>query len=301
MSENIGAMLKSARLAKGWLTSEIAKDIGISAQHLEKLEENLFHEIGAPVFVRGYVNLYARHLGIDEQHIKEALNHFTFGQAPNLKLNPANIESQAKSFKTNYLGAWLSMFALLSGIVVLSWQILNKDSWLLQQINQAFGTPAPTTTQQPVLLETQPPAVTPPLVLESSPPTAVPPLAPLNNNQPAPSEGGQSLALESLSNNPEENTETPTEETVAVEPSVKIEFTKSAQITLTNNQKKKISTGTKKSGHVVELKPEEAPFNLNISNPSAIRLFINGNEVELKQFHSKGKNYLIKLEDETNE
>lgn len=66
---DIGQLLMAKRLEKGVSVKEAAKYIKLSAPVVEKLEEGQFTDIGTPVYVRGYLGLYAKYLGLDAADI----------------------------------------------------------------------------------------------------------------------------------------------------------------------------------------------------------------------------------------
>ena len=61
----------------------------LSQEIIERLEQNRFAEIGAPVFTRGYLGLYARFLGLNEAAVSQAFNKIKSEPAPELRLTAA--------------------------------------------------------------------------------------------------------------------------------------------------------------------------------------------------------------------
>lgn len=60
-----GARLRRARLRRGLDLQEIANETKINPSHLQRIEEERFGDLPAAVYVRGFVNAYARCLGLD--------------------------------------------------------------------------------------------------------------------------------------------------------------------------------------------------------------------------------------------
>jgi len=72
----LGQRLKQARTGKGLSLEKIAADIRIHSETLAALEENNKEALPAEVFTRGFVKIYAQHLGMDPDealriHIEE--------------------------------------------------------------------------------------------------------------------------------------------------------------------------------------------------------------------------------------
>lgn len=71
---DIGALLASKRQNQGVDVKSAAKMVKLSADVIEKLEANRFTEIGTAVYVRGYLGLYAKYLGLDAAEIISLFN-----------------------------------------------------------------------------------------------------------------------------------------------------------------------------------------------------------------------------------
>ena len=64
-SQNLGQILRNARVAQDLSVEQVATELRIEAPRLVALEENRFEKIGAPVFVKGYLRQYGQRLGVD--------------------------------------------------------------------------------------------------------------------------------------------------------------------------------------------------------------------------------------------
>ena len=67
----IGAKLKAAREAKGLTSSELATSINTIARVVDDLENDEFKRLPAPIYVRGFIKLYARFVGLDSAPLLE--------------------------------------------------------------------------------------------------------------------------------------------------------------------------------------------------------------------------------------
>lgn len=64
-----GARLRRSRLQRGVELEQIAQITKINPTYLRFIEEEHFEDLPAPVYVRGFVNAYARCLGLDPQRV----------------------------------------------------------------------------------------------------------------------------------------------------------------------------------------------------------------------------------------
>jgi hypothetical protein len=69
----IGEALRSTRERRGLSIDQVAQDTRISPRFLEALEAEQFHELPAPVYVRGFLRSYANYLRIEPQPLLDQL------------------------------------------------------------------------------------------------------------------------------------------------------------------------------------------------------------------------------------
>lgn len=67
-----GAALKAYRVAKGVSLRDIANESKIGVRFLEYLEADRFHDLPAPVYIRGFLREYARACGLDPGRIVDS-------------------------------------------------------------------------------------------------------------------------------------------------------------------------------------------------------------------------------------
>jgi cytoskeletal protein RodZ len=63
----LGEDFRSAREARGLSLSDVAERLHIRSVYLAAIEDEDWHVIGAPVYVRGFMRTYARFLGLDPE------------------------------------------------------------------------------------------------------------------------------------------------------------------------------------------------------------------------------------------
>jgi transcriptional regulator with XRE-family HTH domain len=67
--ESIGQILKQARQNKGMSTSEVAAKIKSNIQVIEALENDDFDQLPAPVYVKGFLRLYAQCVDVEPENL----------------------------------------------------------------------------------------------------------------------------------------------------------------------------------------------------------------------------------------
>ena len=69
----IGAVIKATRENLGYSLDQVSKEIRVHLSHLRAIEDMTPNLLGAPVYAKGYIRAYARHLGLDEQTRSSAI------------------------------------------------------------------------------------------------------------------------------------------------------------------------------------------------------------------------------------
>ena len=75
--ESVGELLKRERNAQGKTMEDVAKATKMSALIVEALEADHFSVLPAPVYVKGHLRTYARHLGLNEAAVIDKYLRFT--------------------------------------------------------------------------------------------------------------------------------------------------------------------------------------------------------------------------------
>lgn len=69
--ETIGEQLRAARHARQLSLEDVTRVTKIKLEVLERLEADEFTELGAPMYVKGFLKLYANYLGLDATALGE--------------------------------------------------------------------------------------------------------------------------------------------------------------------------------------------------------------------------------------
>jgi hypothetical protein len=65
-NQRIGAVIKATRENHGLTLEQVSREIRVHLSHLRAIEDMTPNLLGAPVYAKGYIRAYARHLGMDE-------------------------------------------------------------------------------------------------------------------------------------------------------------------------------------------------------------------------------------------
>lgn len=302
---DVGAALRQAREEKGISVRAAAMQTNLRQEIIEHLEANEFSAIGAPVFTRGYLNIYARFLGLDDGFIAQSFSA-TRPNKPDhdLRLNSANVESQNKPYRRSMARGWFSLLVvLLIGGAVIS-QLLDEQSWLMRQILGTFSAQTDTSGEPSDVASTadttavenvpEPPPLTVEVATEASPQNETLSLTStddLNGNNDDVLIGEPDLSLSSL-----ELTDSAEGQSASDAPQV--ENTDASGIVLQTSQENWIQVTDSKGkvvyaklappGEEVTLSVQDAPYQLNLGRPDAITLTVNGEERDISQYVRKG-------------
>jgi cytoskeleton protein RodZ len=94
--KSVGAQLKEARLARGWTPKAAAKATKIKEQQILQLEGEAFDKFAAPAYVRGFVRIYARTLGLDEAAVTAELERLLAAQGDDVYLTTSPVQYSAE-------------------------------------------------------------------------------------------------------------------------------------------------------------------------------------------------------------
>lgn len=303
---DIGSVLSQAREAKGMSIASAAMHTNLRKDIIEKLENNQFGDIGAPVFTRGYLNIYARFLDVDETLVARQFS----AAAPvrheqTLKINSANVESQSKPYKRSMARGWISLGLVLVVGGVLIAQLINDQSWLMQQIRGTFNQQVEveestvTPTEEPELQQAEEPGFTVEVAGDSAV-NDIPSLTSIELEalpEDSNPEAGNSADI-NLSSLQSEDEATPTHEETE-EPVVAGKATlvtnQENWIEVTDGNGKVIASKIFKAGDEIPLDAVGSPYRLNIGRPNAITLTVNGEVKNITDYRSKTQSRIFSL------
>ena len=117
--------LNNAREQKGYTIDYVASKLRLRVRVIELLENNEFHLLPEPVFIKGYLRAYAKLLNISpEPYLAEYESHYDEHYVAEKKPERSLIQTRRENNKADYMIRWFTiLFAL--GVVVavgLWWQ-----------------------------------------------------------------------------------------------------------------------------------------------------------------------------------
>ena len=95
----LGEQLRKARMARNETPAQIAAATQVGIQIIEDIEREEFGRVSAPIYAKGFIKLYARHVGLDPQPlIEEYMARFAHASRPPwTKTQPRGQEEQQES------------------------------------------------------------------------------------------------------------------------------------------------------------------------------------------------------------
>ncbi len=289
-SSTLGADLARARAARGWDVHEAAQRTGLAAKIVAGLEADAFAELGAPVFVRGYVLRYARALGLAEAPVLERFRALGLSELPPIKLDhrelPAAGPRPPRSLRPL---AYVLLFAVLGyaawrGVETLSGRFDLSGIGTLGSQGDSRQTLALPNQQRPAepTAQTAPPAAVPPApepVATASPgtpppvatpqfaaPQAAAPSAPV----PVPEPPAPTAAIEAPA--------APAPAAVG-EARLEVVFDDDSWVEIKDAEGKVLLSGIIRKGSNRPL-AGRAPFQVKLGNAQAVKLKLDGADVD---------------------
>jgi cytoskeleton protein RodZ len=129
--EAVGAWLKAARELQGETLNDISRVTRIGKVYLEAIENGLISKLPSPAYTRGFIRLYAAHLGLSPDEALKILDRRTpsaeisvGGNDSDAKRKPEIIESPKSPRRNRVL---ILLLALLSCVAASLYIFLSKN------------------------------------------------------------------------------------------------------------------------------------------------------------------------------
>ncbi|KTD73351.1 helix-turn-helix domain-containing protein [Legionella tucsonensis] len=149
---NPGEQLASIRQQKGYTVEYVANKLHLRVRIIELIENNEFHLLPEPVFVKGYLRAYAKLLGTSPEPYLAIFNaQFVVEK----KTDRALLWQQSKreSYKVEHIIRWFTILFALGVIVAVGiWWQKNRDT---QQIFSTKTAPVDLSLNQIPTIETK--------------------------------------------------------------------------------------------------------------------------------------------------
>ena len=121
MAPTIGETLRKARTERGVELSEVERATKIRAKFLEAMEEDRWGALPAPVYARGFLDIYARYLGLDREALLNEYRQTVEGEQhepiPQSVIKPGTLRQTRPVGRTRSIN-WAPVAKVLAGLIV---------------------------------------------------------------------------------------------------------------------------------------------------------------------------------------
>ncbi|WP_369310681.1 cytoskeleton protein RodZ [Providencia rettgeri] len=300
----VGQLLAQARERMGLTQDVVAERLCLKISTVKEIEQDIAPAGVEPTFLRGYIRLYARMVGVSESDIKTFMK--VEEPVPLAKVSPMQSYSLGKRRKKRegwlMKLTWLIVIILIAMVGIWWWQDHNaqkdelvsmanqSDLILSQQDSSSTPVELPNSidessiTAGTVTPENNTPET---LVPETLTPNTASAEAPVRTI-PLPNAPQSNVSLDRTQN-------APTEETIPVSSSALVlNFTGQCWLEIRDANNKILFSGTKNNGDKLEL-DGTAPYRLNIGAPANVTVQFQGNPVDLSRFIKAKRPAKLKL------
>ena len=307
-----GHMLRQAREQRQLSVQQIAEKLYLKAEQISAIENDVIDDATSLTFAKGYVKLYAKHVGLNESDVVSAFEtRHTSPQAPaKLQSFSRKVANQAQDDR--WMMVTYAILAVILAGVVIWWYQQDGDTGLFSQITSSSAETAQ--TEQADIAEgendvSQAPAAVLPNEVQSIEATS----EALEQNQrdtTLPSDVAQlseSTDLNSTLLSGEDNKEASTaaidgaaldtQLTETESPQVATEqgssdsivsslvltFADDCWVSIEDATGERVAYGTKKAGRVMPV-PGSPPFSVTLGAPQVVSIEFEGEPVDMSQF-----------------
>ena len=122
MPPTIGDTLRNARKERGLELTEVERATKIRTKFLEAMEEDRWEELPGPSYARGFLDIYARHLDLDQQALLDDYRQTVEGERhdpiPQSVIKPGTLRQTRSPGRTHSI-KWGPVAKVVAGLVVL--------------------------------------------------------------------------------------------------------------------------------------------------------------------------------------
>ena len=304
-----GQVLREAREEQGLSQQAIAEKLYLKVGIIDDIEQNRLDDSTSVTFIKGYVRLYAKNIGLNPEEVLTLFNQYHTTTKP-----PAKLQSFSRRVaKQAHDDRWMMVtygiaIVLIAGVVVWWYQQPANDTNDVPsspvnpitqpaQMNQSDGDAQNRTeTVEPVeedSLETDndaQPAANEPVIAEV-PVTEVPPQTPAADDEVDVAEPETALAQPEM---------TPLNDTTdAIAPAELVfQFSEDCWVNVTDASGEAIAYGIKASGYEMRV-TGLPPFEVTLGAPSVVQISYNGETVDMSGFDpTRTAKFLLPMQDQ---
>jgi cytoskeleton protein RodZ len=292
-----GQLLRQAREQRRLSVQQVALQLNLKPEQVEKLEQDKLDGSVLETFARGYVRAYGRLLKLPEAELMAAFSRQTGFQAPATK-PMRTFSNRAAHQATENRFMWLT-YAIVALLLVLLfvwwWQSArsSSDSTIVDQITQGLAVPeqtriAQTATETTLSVDAAPLAAAVVATDKAGDANQLEP-APLT---PAPAEpvvevlaAADSATLSATSLAAPSTTPLTALTTTEAQgaDTLEMRFSENCWVNVVDAAGNRVAYGTKQAGYIMQLKGT-APFEVTLGNPSVVQINFNQQAFDMSAF-----------------
>lgn len=303
-SITVGQLLSRARERMGLTQETVAERLCLKVSTVKEIEQDI-HPAGVePTFLRGYIRLYARMVGITENDIAPFLKSDVPAQSPNVSPMQSYSLGKKRKKREGWLMklTWLIVIVLIAMVGIWWWQEHNaqqKDLLTMANQNEAL-------VQQSNSEPVNNIAVDMPLVTDNSAAQTDPLVDPapvLADTQPATNTDAEGVRTIPLPNAPQTtpsvdraqaDASQTTDMPAATGNGLTLSFSGQCWLEIRDANNKVLFSGMKNGGDKLELDGAQ-PYRLNIGAPANVTVQFQGKDVDLSRFIKAKRSAKFKL------
>lgn len=269
---SVGQLLRQAREQRKLTIQQVALQLNLKAEQVERLEQDQPDGRTLETFARGYVRAYGRLLKLPETELMAALSRQTGSAASTAKpMRTFSNRTAHQATENRFMWLTYAIIALLLVLLFVWW-------WQSARENTADSSSIP--ASQAVEARTQP--------VSPQPATEVP-AAQATDEQAASmgSAADNAISEQQLNEMLQQLVPPSTEPAPAVEvpqlDTLEMRFSENCWIDVVDAEGNRVAYGTKQAGYIMQL-TGKAPFVITLGNPSVVRINFNQQAFDMSAF-----------------
>ncbi|MFH1690828.1 MAG: helix-turn-helix domain-containing protein [Candidatus Eisenbacteria bacterium] len=145
--ESVGELLKHEREAQGKTIEDVARATKMSTLIIEGLEADHFSVLPAPVYVKGHLRTYARHLGLSETGVVDKYLRFTQQQESTEldEWDAVELELHEEKQRSGRRWVWIAVVAAVLAVAIVVRYVVTQRGDASEPV-----TTAPAVVTEPV-------------------------------------------------------------------------------------------------------------------------------------------------------
>ncbi|WP_111976709.1 RodZ domain-containing protein [Algibacillus agarilyticus] len=295
-----GEMLRELREMQKLSHKDVADSLNLRPDIIEKLELNLFDEIGSPLFVRGYLKSCARLYGVDEQSVIVLYNTLTGApkQAP-VKMTSFSRRTKREAHDNRLmLATYVIVGIFIIFVVMWWWQRDNFSEAITSNIDDLSIAISEATDPDNMDDESTTPRIelTKSVIVNNE--RSEEPDESFNNEQnneliSSPSDIQASVPEENVTQvlkqtiTPDDTPSKNNTPNVKTDSELVLTFSDDCWLIITDGDGNEVANGVKKKGYTMPIKGK-SPFSFVLGAPANVNINFEGKDIDMTPFIKLG-------------